>query len=129
MNIETAGLICGFGRHKGTLYTRLPISYLKWMVQVNHDRKDIAEAELDRRGTTTPTLEISFHAIDRASTRKLKIWEKTRKNGEGIASWLIRVAEEAYEKKSLNKRRQYKYMGMRFVFSEGGEWPTLVTIM
>ncbi len=98
------------------------------MIQIAHKHKKIAEAELKRRGTTTPTLEISHHAIDRVSTRKLHVWEKTSKDGEGIASWLMRVAKEAYDKKSISKKNQYKHIGMRFIFSTDGEWPTLVTI-
>lgn len=88
--VSTHHLRCDFGKHDGELYTRIPVGYLLWMVQCGHRQADIAQAELDRRGTVTPKIEISGHAIDRASQRCLGVWQRTRKDDEGIHAWLSR---------------------------------------
>ena len=65
--INTHGMVMPIGRHAGTPITRLPVSYLLWMDQSAHSMANVARAELKRRGTTRPTLDVSNHAIDRAS--------------------------------------------------------------
>lgn len=126
--MNTHGVKCDFGRWKGTFYTRIPVSYLKWMVQSNHSKSGIAKAELERRGTTTPDLDISGHAIDRASISCRTIWHQTKKEGEGLNSWLIRMAGEALEKETDDKGR-HVHSGMLFAFEKDGAWPVLVTVM
>ncbi|MEM0515906.1 hypothetical protein WCN91_10860 [Pseudoalteromonas sp. YIC-827] len=42
-------VICDFGVHKGESYKQLPACFLNWMIGVNHQRADIAKAELQRR--------------------------------------------------------------------------------
>ena len=77
-----------FGKHKGDSITRVPVSYLRWMInQFDFSHGDIqgmAKKELDRRGSFLPELEISGHAIDKASTRCIKIWKNTRLKEEGL---------------------------------------------
>ena len=51
MGINTHGMVIGFGKHKGELYTRVPVSYLFWMVNVEHQDAATAQAEIDRRGS------------------------------------------------------------------------------
>lgn len=127
--MNTHNLICDFGRHKGLLYTRLPVQYLKWMVQSSHSKAEIAKAELERRGTVTPNLEISGHAIDRASLNCRKIWHETAKdNNEGIHAWLVRICEEALSEYKPDEESSIFYKGMKLVF-ESGEWPVLKTII
>lgn len=41
--------ICDFGLHKGEPYTQLPVSFLKWMIDVNHQKSQYARDELARR--------------------------------------------------------------------------------
>lgn len=127
--INTHNLICTFGRHAGELYTRIPISYLKWMIQCSHPKKDIALAELERRGTVTPELDISGHAIDRASLYCIKIWEQTRHENEGLHAWLVRMSQEALELNHKDEKGRYIYNDMKFAFEEEGIWPVLKTIM
>jgi hypothetical protein len=68
--IDTHNLIVEFGKHKGERWTRVPISYLKWLVNVGSQYAEIAQAELDRRGTRlTHDINLTGHAIDRASLR------------------------------------------------------------
>lgn len=117
-----------FGKHEGELYTRLPVGYLTWMVNANHSRKEYAQAELDRRGTTMPEIQISGHAIDRFSLRYMdKFWERRNEN-EGLHSFMHRMALEAHEKGKQDGDR-YFYYGIKFVFAEGSEFPTLKTVL
>ena len=127
--MNTHHLVCDFGRHSGTLYTRMPVSYLLWMLNSQHSRADIAKAELERRGTTVPELDVSGHAIDRASTDCRDIWHKSKLAGEGINSWLIRMSQEALAENDKDEEGRYYHNGMRFVFQIDGAWPVLKTIM
>ena len=127
--LAIALVLTAYFRHKGELYTRIPVSYLKWMVNSNHNRKDIAEAELKRRGTVTPDLEISGHAIDKASLRCLDIWRETRKSDdEGLHAWLVRISGEALAKGIKNEDTCF-YKGMKLIFIKDGVWPVLKSIM
>ena len=124
--MDTHGMVCDFGKHDGELYTRIPVGYLLWMVQCGHSRADIAQAELDRRGTVVPQIEISPHAINRASQQCLGVWQRTRKNDEGLHTWLERNAILAHEK-GLDEEGRACHNGMRFVF-EPGKWPVVKTV-
>lgn len=126
--VDTHNMIMENGKHKGERVTRLPISYLKWMIKVRHSLADIAKAEMDRRGITTPELEVSIHAVDRASEFLLEDWRITRDEGQGFYSWLIELASLAI-KKGTPKGDKILYRGVAFVFSNGDEvWPTLKTV-
>ena len=130
MTMNTHHLICDFGRHNGAPYTRIPVSYLRWMVNTGRSRADIAKAEIERRGTVTPDLDVSGHAIDRASTCCRRIWHQTAaSDSEGLHAWLCRVAAEALVMNVRDGDGCYLRMGMRFVFDESGAWPVLKTVM
>ncbi|MEL0641802.1 hypothetical protein V6260_14415 [Pseudoalteromonas aliena] len=45
----TEHTICDFGLHKGEPYTKLPASFLTWMIGTNHNKREYADAELKRR--------------------------------------------------------------------------------
>lgn len=126
--INTHNLKCDFGRHSGTLYTRMPVSYLRWMVNADHSRKEIAESELERRGTTMPEMEISGHAIDRASLCCRRTWHETREKDEGLHAWLLRIGKEALVKGMDDDGRCF-HMGMKIVFEKNEIWPTMKTVM
>ena len=129
MTIETHNLICDFGKHRGERYTRIPVSYLKWLANTpGHKAQDIAKAELSRRGTTTPDLDVSGHAIDRASLSCRKTWHETRGADEGIHAWLCRMAKEALDK-GVEHNGKLHHAGMAFAFERDGEWPVLKTVM
>jgi len=125
-DLDIHGMVCDFGKHRGELYTRIPVSYLLWMVQAEHSKANIARAELERRGTTMPEIELSAHSVDRASQRCLNIWQETRNGDEGLYSWLARVAFEAYQG-GLDEQGRADHMGMRFVY-QPGEWPIVKTV-
>ncbi len=127
-SINPHGKIIDFGKHKGTLFTRLPVSYLRWMINKKTPQVDIAKAEFERRGDTMPKVELSGHAIDNASLRVWKIWHETRGKDEGLYSWLQRMTLEAIAQGApVGDRIHYK--GMKFCIADGEEFPTLKTIM
>jgi uncharacterized protein (DUF3820 family) len=131
-DINTHNVRIDFGRHKGELFTRLPVSYLKWMVnEVVQD--DLAKAELKRRGTTTPELDVSGHAVDRASLRCRRIWHETSAKGQGLHSWLVQMSKEALSENGgieavMNGGGKAESKGMVFVFDLDGQWPVLKTL-
>ena len=128
MAINTHGQRIEFGKHKGELFTRLPVSYLKWMIYENAQQSDIAKAEFERRGDTMPEVELSGHAIDNASIRVRKIWHETKNENEGIYSWLQRMTKESLEANNVHNGK-YKHKGMKLVIEQGEEFPVLKTIM
>lgn len=46
---HTKHAICDFGLHKGEPYTKLPASFLTWMIGTNHHKREYANTELKRR--------------------------------------------------------------------------------
>lgn len=127
--IDLANYRMGNGRHRGELITRVPVSYLRWMVNERHQEAEVAAQELARRGTVFPNVDISGHAIDRASLRCLGVWRARRRDGkEGLHAWMTRAAEAAYQK--LEKDAvSVVHDGVRWVFHRGGVWPTVKTVM
>lgn len=129
MDINTHGVTLNFGKHSGELITRVPINYLRWMVNNNANMAEYARAEMARRGDTMPTVELSGHAIDRASLRIRKIWHENRGEDEGLYSWLMRVTLEAIKDGERLESGKIKYLGMKFVVQQGEEFPVLMSIM
>lgn len=128
--MNTHGVIVSFGKHRGELLTRVPASYLKFMVNQNTAQADVAKAEIERRGHSLPEVELSGHAIDNASLRVRKIWHETKVNeDEGMYTWLQRITLEAIEKGERLESGKIKYLGMKLVVEVGEEFPVLKTIM
>lgn len=128
-DIDTHGFIMPNGRHKGELITRMPISYLKWMVNERHNCAAYAEAELKRRGTVTGDLDISGHALDQASLRLLVCWQKTRDVDEGLHAWLLKRAAIALAEGERKDGGKIIHDTIQFVFEMDGVWPVLKTVM
>ena len=128
--INTHNLKIDFGKHKGELWTRVPTSYISWLANHKEESENvkIARAEHKRRGTAYPNIEISGHAVDRASLHCRKIWHETKTKDEGLNSWLIRMSNEALQVNDI-KGEKYCYLGMKFVFEFGEYYPTLKTII
>ena len=122
--MNTHNLKVDFGKHKGELWTRIPLSYLKWLInEIDHE---IAKAELERRGRFVPDkLEISPHALDNASLRLRKIWYEEGNKQIGLYTWLYKRAVEALEQ---NKEAVID-KGIKFVFKFGNYYPVLKTVM
>lgn len=127
--INTHHLRVGFGKHRGELWTRVPSGYLKWLINVGAGDWEIALAELERRGVPIETgIEISGHAVDRASLKLLKLWRQNRNEDEGLHAWLMRGATEA-RAKGKEIRGRIHYAGIKWVFKDGNLWITLATVM
>ena len=131
----TKDLTLTFGRHKGTRIQRVPVGYLLWASnEENIPQRDDIVAELERRGTTLPKLEVSGHAIDRVSlnSKTRAIWHETSEANEGLHSWLCRVAWDArtagHHQITGDDSVAY-HIGLKFVYEEGCSWPSLKTVM
>ena len=126
--INTHNVVVTFGKHKGELWTRVPKSYLTWLVNEKESKfpgaeinKQYAQAELERRGTkVSHEIEISAHAIDRASQITAE-WKS-----EGVYTWLERMATEAL---GASEDEEVYYKGYKFVFKHGEYFPSLITII
>ena len=133
--VNTHNEVLDFGRHKGERWTRVPLSYLKWIMnEMGADREayKFAEAELERRGDTMPSeVEISSHAIDKASLRVRRAWHEDRGQDEGLYSWLVRISTEALSEKNQENEQNERinYKGCKLIFTYGNFFPTLKTVM
>lgn len=124
--IQTHNLKVTFGKYKGELWTRVPISYLNWLVnQPESTNTRIAKKEIRRRGSKVPEVFISGHAIDRASLRCLKYWKKDRKEKEGLHAWLARLTKEAGEQWQTDR---VTISGIVLVLERGELYPSLKTV-
>jgi hypothetical protein len=127
VTVDTHNLRIKFGKHLGELWTRIPVGYLKWIVNEKAPDAHIAAAELKRRGTVTPTIEISGHAIDSASLRCRRIWHETAVDeNEGLHAWLCRMAIAALEQSPGAEK--VVHAGIKWVFAHGEAYPTLKTV-
>lgn len=129
--------IVNFGKHTGERWTRIPVSYLKWMINAEHSQMEKAQAEMDRRGTSVDPhgIGISGHALDRFSQRRLHVWEEHRQDGdgqdvkfEGIHAFLVRVSKEAMEKVEP-RGDKFKYLGMKLVIDTSMAEPVLKSVV
>lgn len=111
-DIDTHHAFVNFGKFAGERVTRLPVSYLKWAASTGVDRPivtrtgefpfaAVARAELVRRGERLDTIDLSAHAIDRLSVRFLDRYLESRRTDEGLYAWAQRLAEEAWQNKSI----------------------------
>jgi hypothetical protein len=126
--IDTHGYLMRTGRFKGQRITRVPASSLLGMVRAKHEEADAAAAELDRRGTVIPLVDVSGHAIDRASQLCLKHWRRTRNEGEGMYAWLVRMTLQAL-KRGHPRGDKIAYDGMLFAIDDTGALPALKTVI
>lgn len=126
--VNTHGEIVTFGKHKGERWTRIPVSYLRWLANESDTWRQMALAELQRRGTVMDAkVEISGHAIDRASLNCRRLWHETSEEGEGINAWLVRIATEAIE--ARGELELIRWKGLKLAFTYGEYYPILKTIM
>ncbi len=130
--VSSHGQVCDFGAHKGKYYTRLPAGYLRWMISVRGmplHRRALALAEIKRRGTPLTSLEVSRHAVDRASLYMLHKFLQRTDRDKGLLSWLSELAEQSRTKGIEISPGKYEYDEMIYVFDLNLVWPVLVTVM
>lgn len=117
-----------FGKHEGERWTRLPLSYLRYLANEHQgETKEMAESELARRGTSAGgEMEVSGHAIDRASQCiDSREWKE-----RGLYSWLYESATLAYTLTSRSKGdEKVVHDGIAYVFKHGNHYPILKTVM
>ncbi len=146
-----------FGKYYGEWITRVPYSYLIWGITnkcmgevVFPDGRvaafyEVAKAEIARRGEKIVDIDISRHAINRASLRLNSLWQRDHRPDEGLHSWLERWSEYALSKikDSLSefienpvcceKENQYMFKinnkEVIFVLDTSGAIPVLKTVM
>jgi hypothetical protein len=96
-----------FGKFRGQLITRVPVSYLNWSIANKVTQpvetkggtvpfSEVAAAEIKRRGERRQDIDVSGHAIDRMSTKHLQVWYQNRQTDEGLLSFMQRVGLEAW---------------------------------
>ena len=106
------------------------MSYLRWMVSVGHEKAEHAKEELDRRGTVIPEVEVSGHAIDRASQRCLDVWRGDLANpNEGLHAWLSRVAKEALDRNQVDAKGRFYHKGCWWAIDTGLAIPVLKSVV
>lgn len=84
-----------------------------------------------RRGMTVYGLEVTAHAVDRASLRLPKHFLDTRKREEGLHSWLGRMAEEALAtapRQGVKVNIRVQHHGIVWVFDLRYEIPVLMSV-
>ena len=119
------------GPHAGRYMTQMSQSYLRRVISEGWADAERARAELDRRGTPyhdTP-VEISNHAIDRASTRCLDRYLTDSNDDEGLFAWLVRVCAEAITWNNVDGTGNLVHKGMRLKIDFTPKVPILVTVM
>ncbi len=133
MTIDTHNLCIDFGKHRGKRWTRVPVSYLRWIANLSppHRYREVAVAELERRNIPLVNceIEITGHAIDSASLRLRRTWHETRKKNEGLHAWLQRICSEALADGDPDSEGRYNWQGMTLIFEAGEIVPILKTCM
>lgn len=140
LTVNTANARLAFGKHCGELVTRIPVSYLRWLViagvsapvqlpaegtQVSAHR--VAAAEMERRGERLNSVEISAHSVDRFSVHGLSIWRREARKGEGMYSFIERVAASLMATDS--GKCTVEHLGLRWIFDHSGRVPVLKTVV
>jgi len=69
---------------------------------------------------------ITHHALDRASQRLLHRWKEERYPGEGLYSWLYRLANKVGQ--DVKADTVLWYRGIRFAFRKRGKKVILATV-
>jgi hypothetical protein len=84
-----------------------------------------------RRGMTVYAVEVTAHAVDRASLRLPAVFLKSRLQHEGLNTWLGRVAEEALKqavKPDGKINIQVPYLDVVWAFDLRFEVPVLRSV-
>lgn len=140
--IVNAGYV-HFGPYKGTLWNRVPIHYLKEIVDTQPEDTTIwwqAKKQLEKRAVSKEKqMDISRHAINRMSTRFLDEYISKRKelprgDHEGIVGYTNRLAWDAIKDGTILPNTEdgimieYQNKKWKFVRLANGE-PRLITIV
>lgn len=119
------------GRFKGVAITRTPLKYLQWADRnMEEHLSKKAREEIERRGVPQRTLEVSDHAIDKASTRFCQIWQAETCMSVGLLTWLSKRAEQALESvpARTDEKMKISHAGIVFVFDLSTTVPFLISV-
>ena len=141
---QVKSLIITVGRYAGTSIDKLPNSYLRWMITQDFPKEwlEAARKKLEESDYNDLYLNVSRHAIDMFSKRFIGMWiasESPKSNGDGLATYIAKLAEKAWEKgKDVSKKRHKddgivkEYLGIKWVFGVNPNYPNykdVITVM
>lgn len=132
--VDLSTYVLAWGKkHKGERIQTIRAGYLMWMIREKAGPWEIAQLELDRRDIVLPKVDLSGHAIDRASQHLLPLWEKYRKKEpapyQGLRSWLAQITDKAWgDGTNADEDGCIEMAGIKFVFEATGQWPVLKTV-
>jgi hypothetical protein len=135
-----------FGKYQGQRVSQVPFSYLRYVAS-SFDDSPVKQAAITRLGSrrtiASYPLEVTLHAQDRFSmlgedmgmSAGIELWKAERREDEGMATFLMRIAHESVtegryvpQKQEGKLGKRYAYKGMTFVIEDNG-MPTLLTVM
>lgn len=130
------------GRYVGKPVDTLPNSYLRWIITQDFPKAILkaAKDKLEKSDYSDVHLNISRHAIDMFSKRFLFRWiqkENMRGDeGDGIATYMAKVAQEAWNKgEDVSKHRHQddgivkEWDGIRWVFNNNTNFPDYIDVI
>lgn len=146
MNNETKPIpVITVGRYAGTPIDQLPNSYLRWLITQDFpaDWVECAQKKLEQSDHNDLFLNISRHAIDMFSKRFLSLWISAEAHkgaeGDGLATFMVKAAQEAWEKGTDISKYRHKddgivklRGGIKWVFNVNPKYPDykdVITVM
>lgn len=132
------------GRYAGTPVDQLPNGYLRWVVMQDFPKEiiEVAKRKLAESPYNNAYLNVSRHAYDQFSLRFIYKWLHPYQHGltkDGIGTFLVKQAEEAWLKGTDVSKRRHKDDGIvklwqeiKWVFAVSPNFPDykeLITVM
>jgi len=133
------------GRYTGIDIDKLPNSYLRWLIGQDFSKEilEAAKLKLSQSAYNDLYLHVSRHALDMFSKRFLFKWLQSENDkgdaGDGLASYVAKRAQEAWEKgEDISKRRHQDdgvvkaWGGIQWVFGVNPNFPDyrdVITVM
>jgi hypothetical protein len=133
--MNTHDVMMPFGKYAGQRVTRVPVSYLKWAVANEVEARvetkegtfpffEVARSEIERRGERLENIDVSMHAIDRASLYFMPKFRLEHGHMEGLASWVARLSWEAWQHRETHGKKgddgvwKIEHNGIKFIVEE-----------
>ena len=127
--MDTHNKLVGFGKYKAWRWTNVPISFLKKVANGDGDCNKIADAELERRGFKDHgDIELTMHALNKASITFFNEWREMSENREGIVDWVLRVFREALMNGKVISEGEVKKDGITYRYDVGNKFITLISM-